>query len=342
MRDKRGENNIMYRSACFLLLTMPLFLGCSSADHGAAVASAGQTPSTAGCSLNGPLLGGSYDVTKSRFAFGTQPMSTKVNGGVHWVGSDGALLINTNGSEGASLDANAPENSLPGWSSDASSLTAHVVDYWETMGVEGCQVANTSIGQSVGGGGPTDGGTVTMFVGPASVYLGRGFDGVPVQDSFASATFDVDDQTTAESFYWPEIPAGVASAAVALKNQLADPTVLAAYKAKLPADAQGDGHVVIHHSSMGWFGAFQAAALYYSRAGDTPERRRRFVFRRERQPGCHHHVSDVEIDSVGAPATSRVFLEPRGPLPGRTTATRPGSRGLQSFVQLKCGINVTP
>jgi hypothetical protein len=157
----------MYRSACLLLLTMAVFPGCSSAQPGAAVASVGQNTTGAGCTPNGPLLGG-----------------------------------------------------------------------------------------------PTDGGRGTTFVGPASVYLGRGFDGVPVKDSFAWATFDADNQTTAESFYWPEIPGDVMSAAVALKNQLAGPAALAAYKAKLPADAQGDGGVIIHHSSMGWSGAFQAAAVF--------------------------------------------------------------------------------
>jgi hypothetical protein len=54
----------------------------------------------------------------------------------------------------------------------------------------------------------------------------------------------------------------VVSAAIAFKNQLAAPGALAAYKAKLPADAQGDGRVVIHHSSGLSMGSFQSAATY--------------------------------------------------------------------------------
>jgi hypothetical protein len=52
------------------------------------------------------------------------------------------------------------------------------------------------------------------------------------------------------------------SAAVTFANQLADPAGLAAYKAKLPADAQGQGHVAIHHTSMGSQSPFYAAATY--------------------------------------------------------------------------------
>ena len=72
----------------------------------------------------------------------------------------------------------------------------------------------------------------------------------------------MNDQTTYESFFWPEIPANVVSAAIALQNQNADPNALAAYKAKLPADAQGQGRVVIHHTSAGSLQPFQTAATY--------------------------------------------------------------------------------
>jgi hypothetical protein len=72
----------------------------------------------------------------------------------------------------------------------------------------------------------------------------------------------VDDQTTTESFYWPEIPADVVAAARAFRDKLAAPGALAAFKAKLPADAQGDGSVVIHHHVAGSTGSFVAAVTY--------------------------------------------------------------------------------
>jgi hypothetical protein len=86
---------------------------------------------------------------------------------------------------------------------------------------------------------------------------------VPVVDSIAFAQFDVDDQTTSEGFYWPEIPADVVTAALSLAKQLSDPAGLAAYKATLPADAQGNGSVQIRHTSgLLGTGPFQAVAVY--------------------------------------------------------------------------------
>jgi hypothetical protein len=178
------------------------------------------------------------------------------------VGSDGALAIFSDGSEMGLMDANAPESNLPDWSTDSSLLIAHATAYWVSMGVASCQIVASGVDGSVGGGGPTDGAPTTVTSGPSSVTLARGIDGVPVVESLAVASFDVDDQTTYESFYWPEIPANVVSAAIAFQNQLADPNALAAYKAKLPADAQGQGRVVIHHTSAGSLQPFQTAATY--------------------------------------------------------------------------------
>ena len=183
---------------------------------------------------------------------------------MRWVGSDGVVAIfssSADGSEMGSLNAGAPEANLPGWSNDPTALTAHATDYWVSMGVASCQIAGTGIDGSVSGGSSSGGGS-TMTVGPSDVTLSRGISGVRVVESLAVASFDVDDQTTYESFYWPEIPADVVIAAVAFQNQLADPSTLAAYRAKLPADAQGQGQVVIHHTSAFSMSSFQSATTY--------------------------------------------------------------------------------
>jgi hypothetical protein len=39
-------------------------------------------------------------------------------------------------------------------------------------------------------------------------------------------------------------------------------SLVASYKTKLPADAQGQGRIVIHHTSAGSFSAFHTAATY--------------------------------------------------------------------------------
>jgi hypothetical protein len=217
-------------------------------NHAAAPSSSDPTSGDlAGCEPGQPLAGATYDVTKSRFAFGGQPVRQTDTGIVRWVGPDGVVAIFSNGYAGGSLNGGAPEAGLPGWSQDPTALAAHVRAYFAAMGVAGCQVQT----QITGGSGGRD----------ASIV--RTVGGVIVSESLAYAEFDSADQTTAEGFYWPEIPAGVAADARAFHDRLADPSMLAAYKAQLPAEAQGDGAVVVHHTD----GAastqpFTAAAVY--------------------------------------------------------------------------------
>ena len=57
------------------------------------------------------------------------------------------------------------------------------------------------------------------------------------------------------------------SEARALRDQLSTPGARAAYKAKLPANAQDEGQVVIHHSGTIWGSSFQSVASYDVIAG---------------------------------------------------------------------------
>jgi hypothetical protein len=113
-------------------------------------------------------------------------------------------------------------------------LADHEREYFGTMGVASCQIDDTP-GLTSGSGG-------------TNAILERAVDGIPVGESYAWAHFVATNQTTGEGFYWPTIPADVVTAARALRDRLADPTALAAYKALLPPEAQGDGQVVIHHT----------------------------------------------------------------------------------------------
>jgi hypothetical protein len=260
-RPLRAPHDIRGMAVFFVLGAAHLGCSASSDPAGTSVAASG-AGATAGCAAGQPLLGATYDVTKSRFAFGSTPMRIDQGSQVSWRGVDGVVAITTDGSEMASLDANAPENNLSGWSGDGETLDAHVTQYFVTMGVLTCQIASTSEDAAGGGGGATDGSSTVMTVSPTTVVLSRGVDGIPVVESRAIAQFDVNDQTTEESFYWPEIPADVVTAARAFRDQLAAPGALAAYKAKLPADAQGDGQVVIHHRVGGSALPFTAVAVY--------------------------------------------------------------------------------
>ena len=228
--------------ATSLLVTCAACGGVTSS----AVPSSAAEESVQSCQVGHTLTGASYDLAKSRFAFGSVPARDDANGLVRWVGAHGVVAIEASGGELGIMNAGAPEVSLPDWSDDPVALQAHVTAYFAEMGVASCQMSS-----SVNGG--SDGRTIS---------LQRSVDGIPVVESIGFAHMNNADQSTSEGFYWPTIESDTVAAARALRDRLADPTALAAYRAKLPAEAQGNGQVVIHHSDQTSSGAFQSSATY--------------------------------------------------------------------------------
>ncbi len=202
------------------------------------VADGGPTGAIVDCIGAGPLPGALYDIGKSRFAFGSAPAREDSGTLTRFVGSHGVVCISPCGSATGIMNADAPETGLPDWSADTVTLTDHTRDYFAAMGVEACQVASADVPSALGGGGAAQ----------KTGSLTRAVDGILVAESYAFARFNVNDQTTSEGLYWPALPEETVAAARAFRDQLADPAALAAYKAKLPASAQGPGHVLIHHT----------------------------------------------------------------------------------------------
>jgi hypothetical protein len=224
------------RALLFGLYASGAALGCSDAS------------ATAPCSSELARQGISYDIQKSRFAFGGTPtMMTLSSHAVRWQGPNGSLLIQTYDAAPeifAQLLPYAPQASLPAATTDIPTAEAYLRDYIETMGVPACQIIGVP--------------------GSHDPIVQRVIVGIGVPDSTAMATFDVDYQTTSENLYWPEIPEDAVAAAQAFQSALASPSALAAFKSKLPSDAQGRGHVVIHHSSPAGVleGPFAAVVTY--------------------------------------------------------------------------------
>jgi hypothetical protein len=222
--------------------------GCGGAASTPPPGSGAMSGDLASCAPGAELTGASYTVEKSRFTFGSTPTRQDEATLVRWVGADGALAIFSNGYAGATLNGGAPEASLPDWSNDPMALAEHVRAYFAAMGVASCQVATPQVNGGSGG---------------RTAELSRTIDGIPVGESLAYAHFVVGDKTTSEGFYWPTIPADIVTAARALRDRLADPAGLAAYKALLPAEAQGDGQVIIRHTNgSSTSAAFTAVAVY--------------------------------------------------------------------------------
>jgi hypothetical protein len=216
-------------------------VACGSSDDSRQAASA------LGCEQGEALQGGTYDVAKSRFAWGSVPVQEQDPTFMRWVGVDGVVAINANGAELGILNAGAPEANLPDFSNDVAASQTHVGDYFASMSVQACQTSSSDVDAGSGG---------------RVIALARSIDGIPVAESNAFARFNDANQTTSEGFYWPTIPAETVDAAEALSVRDADPAGLASYQALLPAEAQGTGRVVIHHTSSSSTAAFRSAATY--------------------------------------------------------------------------------
>ena len=203
--------------------------GSSTSGSPGASSSSGSitTPTPVDCEGGGVA----YDVTKSKFAFGSTPTAqTSPDGTTRWTGTNGVLVIAPNGLVTAGTNGVSTDD----WSDDHQALAAHVHDYFVSLGVPECQIWQADVhGGNVG----------------TTIALRRKVDDFFLGESMAYAHMNRDDKTTDEGFYWPQIPAEALTSARAFRDRLATPDGLATYKAKLPTDAQGDGNVAFHHTS---------------------------------------------------------------------------------------------
>ena len=199
------------------------------------------------------LAGASYEIAGSHFAFGSPPAKSTVGSGTKWSGVHGVVFIGVFGNALGTMNAGAPESALPDWSNDADALAAHVRAYWIAMGIPSCQIQSTEVTAGGGAAGPQ-----------RTVFVLRVLDTIPIVDSKASARVNNADQSTSEGFLWPAIPSSVVASARAFRSVTAEPGALALYKATLPSAAQGEGVLVLHHSSIALMAnsPFRAAATW--------------------------------------------------------------------------------
>ena len=102
--------------------------------------------------------------------------------------------------------------------------------------------------------------------GRHAAHLEPSLGGIPVESSYPFAALDNAGSVITEGVYWPAIPANVVSNARAFAERLAAPRERAAFMTKVGKAAPGAGNtpgsVRIDHTSGGYHGPFQAAAVY--------------------------------------------------------------------------------
>jgi hypothetical protein len=99
----------------------------------------------ASCSSAQDLSGASYDLSKSRFAFGSSPVREDASGLIRWVGTQGVIGLAPNGGMMAVENGDSPALLRPTFSFDEDTVTAHVLAYFEGMGVLDCQVQGVAL-----------------------------------------------------------------------------------------------------------------------------------------------------------------------------------------------------
>ncbi|MGB5809897.1 MAG: hypothetical protein WBG86_05155, partial [Polyangiales bacterium] len=161
------------------------------------------------CQLE-PLRGYVHTFEASRFDAG-EPVTYEVDSrSERWIGPRGTFTVRRGASRGIS-NASSSARERPGLV-PAEVHEQETVAYFVEGGLDPDQVA------SIGSNSLISGNEVeTEFVAFYS-WLSRAWNGIPVIDSVASASFNDARQSVSESVFWPEIPCETLDAAEVIRE----------------------------------------------------------------------------------------------------------------------------
>jgi hypothetical protein len=216
------------KRGALLAVVVVALAACGSGASSSSSSSGDPSAAVASC-----RSGITYDIAKSKFAFGGTPIeTTEPDGTKRYTGPNGVMVIRPFGHVATSSNASDQGKD---WSDDADALTEHVREYFISLGASACQMDRPNV---------TSGSS-----GRRTIHFQRAIEGLPLVESIGYAQLNASDQSDMEGIYWPEIPAEAVDAARAFRDRIATAEGLAAYKETLPADARGDGTLVMHHTS---------------------------------------------------------------------------------------------
>jgi hypothetical protein len=203
-----------------------------------------------------------HSANNSRFHLGANPVTMMEFGLSKLVGTDGVFAtVPETGWVLAIPNATSPSRSAAPLTRSADVHNKTVVDYFTGAGLPADQVGGVNAHASVTGSGS---GPVNIsngeFAGYTSVIT-RVVAGIPVPDSFAWASFNINGEAVEEQVYWPTVPASAVQEAKALQAVVSDPVRFAALASKLPTNVDG-GQVVIRHSAGSERTTFEVVASY--------------------------------------------------------------------------------
>jgi hypothetical protein len=214
--------------------------------------------------------GYAHTAERSRYVPGGTVTRISDQGYAKVIGSNGVFAVDEiNGSAAAVPNASATANPRPPYPGTVQDHHAAALKYFLALDLPADQIGPIQVLTEMRGGhAVTDPRPADTFIGYTSIIT-RKISGVPVDDSFATVSFDVDGNVVEEHVYWPELPSAILQEVEAFASLQASPSQLVAFRQKLDGVARGYGSgesaVVIHHRRWTERGAAYCKATYDAR-----------------------------------------------------------------------------
>lgn len=247
-------------SALVLLVPMALGAACRPTpehmENGVSTSRHSQTsaliapvaPLSAGITAAAAIAGFRHDRAASRLAFGTSTPSTVATPTVtKLVGPEGTLVEWSNGFTMGAAHSRAASKKRGPLTTDSAAHNARVLRYFAALPAD--QIARVDAHARMRRTGSVGTNVVDRTLHGFTSVITRMVDGVPVDGSYATAMFNVDDAVVAEQVWWPVLPSSLLDDIAVLKGILMGGGRFAAYRALLPKDVAGEkGEIRLHHA----------------------------------------------------------------------------------------------
>jgi hypothetical protein len=202
-----------------------------------------------------------HTLSHSRFALGAIQGETDQNGIDRVVGAWGVFATQDVSRMVLGIpDGNSPELNAPTVPGGDEPQIAATRQYFLAAGLPSNQIFDVYAQPNTTAEFYADGGVADSVYWPMGV-IQRGYHGICIVDSIASALMLESGASIDENVYWPMIPHDILVAADQFAALLASSDGKARYLAGLPIDGSS-GRLVIRHTSGIWQGTFAAAAVF--------------------------------------------------------------------------------
>ncbi|MEM8610152.1 MAG: hypothetical protein AAGF92_23890 [Myxococcota bacterium] len=193
---------------------------------------------------NDSLPGYLHTFEASRFFIGAEVSYEVDISRERWVGEHGVFVMRAGSSRGTSNSTSPARDRPPLLPPELHD--DETVAYFVDGGLDADQIESVTASNIVGGNGAG-----SVEVGFRYTSLSRSWEGIPVLDSVASASWNDAGETVSEGVYWPEIPCEVLDEASLIRADIGQPdsTLVTLVRDSLGSEFEVYGPAITHASS---------------------------------------------------------------------------------------------